>query len=405
MKKVKKVLFINIFGHGHINPTIGLVKELMNRGEQVTYIAIEKFRETIEKTGAKFKGYSLPISINGHSDSKNSKPPMEVLKKTIEEIIEYVFNSKEKFDYIFYDAAFIIGSEVGRILEIPTICSITTFATNGKTNFCTAVFKQFGPVMQQLVTSSEYITLVGDLQKKYDIKVPSIVNVVAGTGTINIVYTSKYFQLCGESFDESYKFIGPSISDRKEELNFSLETNDKKKVIYISLGSIINSSIEFCENCFKAFGNMDANIIMSVGKDTDINKFSVIPSNFIVRNSVPQLEVLKHTDVFITHGGMNSTNEGLYYDIPLILIPQFGDQPAVANRVAELGAGIVIEKDKVTPEILRQSVVKILSDNNFRINSEKIGKSFREAGGYKKGVDEILNLIDLHEEVTFDNEK
>ena len=45
---------------------------------------------------------------------------------------------------------------------------------------------------------------------------------------------------------------------------------------------------------------------------------------------------------------MNSTNEGLYYDVPLVLIPQSVDQPAVANRVAEIGAGIVIEKDKVT---------------------------------------------------------
>lgn len=43
----------------------------------------------------------------------------------------------------------------------------------------------------------------------------------------------------------------------------------------------------------------------------------------------------------------------------------------MANRVAELGAGIVIEKDKVTDEMLRQSVVKILLDNNFKINSEK----------------------------------
>ena len=46
---MKKVLFINMFGHGHINPTIGLVKELMNRGEQVTYIAGEEFREKSRK--------------------------------------------------------------------------------------------------------------------------------------------------------------------------------------------------------------------------------------------------------------------------------------------------------------------------------------------------------------------
>jgi len=390
---MSKILFINMFGHGHVNPTIGLVKELMNRGEQVTYIAGEEFREKIEKTGVKFQSHkTLSTSINGHSNLKNSKPPLEELKGIIEEILEDVFNSKEKFDYIIYDSAFIIGSEVGRILNIPTICSITTFATNEKTNVFSALFKQVGPKLQQLVNSSEYINFVANLQKKYDIKFPSISAAVTGSGMINIVYTSKYFQLCGESFDESYKFIGSSISDRKEEMNFSLETNDKKKVIYISLGTIFNKSIEFYESCFKAFANMDAKIILSVGKDIDINTFGVIPSNFIVRNYVPQLEVLKYTDIFITHGGMNSTNEGLYYDVPLILIPQSVDQPAVANRVAELGAGIVIEKNKVTPEILKQSVVEILSDENFRKNSEKIGRSLREAGGYKKAVDEILNL-------------
>jgi MGT family glycosyltransferase len=246
--------------------------------------------------------------------------------------------------------------------------------------------------MQKLLNSKIYIRFVKRLQRKYGIKFPSISDAFTGTGMIKIVYTSKYFQLCGESFDESYKFIGPSITDRNEHMKFSLETYDKSKIIYISLGTIFNNSIEFYESCFKAFGDMDAKIIMSVGKDININTFRFIPSNFIIRNYLPQLEILKQTDVFITHGGMNSTNEGLYYGVPLILIPQSIDQPAVANRVAELGAGIVIEKDKVTPEVLKQSVVRILSDNKFRINSEKIGESLREAGGFKKGVDEIFKL-------------
>ena len=91
---------------------------------------------------------------------------------------------------------------------------------------------------------------------------------------------------------------------------------------------------------------------------------------------------------------MNSTNEGLYFNIPLILIPQSVDQPFVANRVAELGAGIVIEKNRITPEALNKCVAEILSDDNFRLNSEKIGESLREAGGYKVGVDEIIKLKD-----------
>jgi len=391
-----------MFGTGHVNPTIGLVKELMNRGEKVTYISSEEFREKIEKTGAKFKG------IKNLSNSKDSKPPLETIgrfKEMLEEILEFVFNTKEKFDYIIYDSVFIIGNEVGRVLNIPTICSITTFATNESTNIFSDLFKQVAPRIQPLLTSSVYLNFVKNLQEKYDIKFPSISTAVGGTGMINIVYTSKYFQIYGESFDESFKFIGPSIADRNEDMSLSLETNDKKKLIYISLGTIFNNSIEFYENCFKAFDNMDVKIIMSIGKNIDVNTFKSIPSNFVVRNYVSQLEILKQADVFITHGGMNSTNEGLYYDVPLVLIPQFADQPFVAKRVAELGAGIIIEKDKVTPEILKQSVVKILSDNNFRINSKKIGKSLREAGGFKRGVDEILNLYGIYEEVASGNEK
>jgi len=132
---------------------------------------------------------------------------------------------------------------VGRVLKIPTICSITTFATNENTNILSDLFKKFGPKIQPLLTSSVYINFVKNLQEKYDIKFPSIFTAVGGTGTINIVYTSKYLQICGESFDESYKFIGPSIADRKEDMFLSLETNDKKKVIYISLGTIFNNSI------------------------------------------------------------------------------------------------------------------------------------------------------------------
>ncbi|MBW9173072.1 macrolide family glycosyltransferase [Clostridium estertheticum] len=385
---MSNALFISMFGTGHVNPTIGLVKELMNRGEQVTYISGEEFRGKIEKTGARFKG------LKNSANFEDSKQPMETLarlEKMFEEILEIVVTTKEKFDYIIYDAVFIIGNELGRVLKIPTICSITTFATNENTNIFSDLFRQVGPIIQPILNSSVYINFVKNLQEKYDIKFPSITTAVGGTGTINIVYTSKYLQICGESFDESYKFIGPSIADRNENMSLSLEANDKK-VIYIALGTIFNNSIEFYESCFKAFGDMNVEIIMSVGKNIDVNTFKSIPSNFVVKNYVSQLEILKQADVFITHGGMNSTNEGLYYDVPLILIPQFADQPFVAKRVAELGAGIIIEKDKVTTEILKQSVVKIFLDNNFRRNSEKIGKSLREAGGYKKAVDEIFNL-------------
>lgn len=402
---MSKALFVNMLGHGHVNPTIGIVRELINRGEDVTYIAGEEFRDKIEKTGAKFIGhknlFDLSSLITSSLNLETNEKLLNALN-TFKEIIEEIFKLDEKFDYIIYDSSFILGEEVGRVLNIATISSSSIFAINEKiikSLLDLPISQEFKlkmegakPKIKEILSSHNYVDFVNELQEKYNIKFPSMVDRSGKKGMLNIVYTSKYFQPYSESFDESYKFIGSSVIDRKESIDFDLSNNEDKKVIYISLGTIFNNSIEFYECCFKAFYNMNVKVIMSVGRKIDISIFKNIPSNFIVRNYVPQLEVLKYANVFITHGGMNSTNEGLYFNIPLILIPQSVDQPFVANRVAELGAGIVIEKNRVTPEVLNKCVAEILSDDNFKINSEKIGESLRESGGYKVGVDEIIKL-------------
>ena len=404
---MSKALFVNMLGHGHVNPTIGIVRELINRGEDVTYIAGEEFRDKIEKTGAKFIGhknlFDLSSLITSSLNLETNEKLLNALN-TFKEIIEEIFKLDKKFDYIIYDSSFVLGEEVGRVLNMPTISSSSIFAINEKiikSLLDLPISQEFKlkmegakPKIKEILSSHNYVDFVNELQEKYNIKFPSMVDRSGKKGMLNIVYTSKYFQPYSESFDESYKFIGSSVIDRKESIDFDLSNNEDKKVIYISLGTIFNNSIEFYECCFKAFCNMNVKVIMSVGRKIDISIFKNIPSNFIVRNYVPQLEVLKYADVFITHGGMNSTNEGLYFNIPLILIPQSVDQPFVANRVAELGAGIVIEKNRVTPEVLNKCVAEILSDDNFKINSEKIGESLRESGGYKVGVDEIIKLKD-----------
>ena len=60
--------------------------------------------------------------------------------------------------------------------------------------------------------------------------------------------------------------------------------------------------------------------------------------------------MLKNTKLFITHGGMNSANEGLYYGVPLIVIPQSADQPLIAEQVVKIGAGIKLNMQSLTED-------------------------------------------------------
>lgn len=51
---MSKIVFFCIPAHGHTNPTLGVVKALVNRGHSVWYYSYEMMREKIEQTGAAF---------------------------------------------------------------------------------------------------------------------------------------------------------------------------------------------------------------------------------------------------------------------------------------------------------------------------------------------------------------
>lgn len=419
---MSKVLFISLPGHGHVNPTLGLVEELIKRDEQVTYYLTKDFQRKIEATGAKFIEYKGGVDLFSIGNLLNSTQYIDAdeilnIVKDFEIIIDTILEQKGKYDYMVYDLFFPFGEEIGRKLGIPTVCSITTFVLNEKMRDemmggSMSRFKDLASIRGGFIRLKEIIALqvgfrrfigilnenkelydyIKKIEKKYEFGISNLENLGIQKAMLNIVYTSRYFQPYEEEFDESYKFVGPSIVPREENTDPNIQTTKEQRTVYISFGTLFNNSMGFYENCMEAFKGFDLQFIMSAGNNIDIGEFKNIPGNFIVRNFVPQLEILKYADVFITHGGMNSVSEGLYYGIPLILIPQSVDQPMVARRVVELGAGISLDRDKVTRELLQSTLNKIMSDVSYRKSSQVISESLRNSGGYKRAADEIFEL-------------
>ena len=167
-------------------------------------------------------------------------------------------------------------------------------------------------------------------------------------------------------------------------------------MIYLSLGTV-HTNTAFYRTCFKAFADYPAQFVLAVGKHTNIAELGVIPSNFIVRTFVPQLEILQHADVFITHGGINSVHEGLYYGVPLILIPHQFEQLLNARCVTARDAGLIIDDQihnkSVTAETLRQSLQEVLANPHYAENAKRIQKILQGTGGFQQAADVIQSYL------------
>ncbi|NGP59484.1 glycosyl transferase family 1 [Paenibacillus thiaminolyticus] len=388
-----RVLLINGGSEGHINPTLGVVQELIRRGEEVVYCIADQYRDRVEPTGARVITFDSGKFVEAFlAGGRDPWARVGGLLRTADIVIPSVLEQikGERFDYIIHDSMFGCGRLLAQILDLPAISSCTSFAIqqNSFDNLQDHLSRHF-PADVNERSQQEFQRLVSNVQSRYKVQISSGYEVFCNPAPLTIVYTSKRFQPDGESFDETYKFVGPSIVPRSHR-PFDFSDVDTDHLIYISLGTVFNQAEDFYRLCFAAFAETKYTVILSVGRQTQIAELGDIPANFIVRNYVPQLEVLQHAKLFITHGGMNSTSEGLYYGVPLIVLPQSADQPIVARRVAESNTGIYLKQEGLLAGDLREAAERVLQDASIRKACVEIGDSFRAAGGYHQAVEEIF---------------
>ena len=367
-----KTLFINLPYHGHVVPTIGLVQELIKLGCEVTYLMPFDWEEKVKESGAKFIGYD------------NHRQLSEQIKNayaTAESIVE-------KYDFIIYEQFFFLGKHLSEKYNKPVARIFTAPVTNEK-------------LMKEFITSKGPLSIfklkwiakafTKDIAKGISMKTDNWLDeIIYNPPKLNLVYTLREYQPYESEFsEEQYKFLGPSIYERKaDSFDFIKGTNP---VVYISLGTVIKGAVSFFQNCLEAFRDANIDVIISVGKKFDSRKLKNIPSNIYIYNSVPQLEVLKMADVFVTHGGMNSISEALVYGTPMVVIPFVSDQPVNARCIEKLGVGRRLEYLDVNKNTLKEYVLSVLLDADIKGNITKVQKLIQQAPGNKGGAEIIID--------------
>ncbi|MBQ7875254.1 MAG: glucosyltransferase [Oscillospiraceae bacterium] len=388
---MSRIVFFCIPAHGHTNPTLEVVRELISRGNEVIYYSYDIMRDKIEETGAKFVScdkYDYEKKLSQEEAVKIGRDiafSTEILVNTTLAIDDAIFADMKKLepDCVVADSMAVWGKAIAMKLGIPFVSSTTTFAFN---KYSAKIMKQSPKQLFSMIFSMPKINRnIKRLQNKgYPVK--NVLDIIQNDeNTDTIVYTSPEFQPFSETFSEKYAFVGPSVRPAVSEIE-----KTKEKLVYISMGTVNNDMLSFYKNCISAFTETKYQVIISVGNIVRIDELGKIPDNISVYHSVDQIAVLQKADVFVSHCGMNSASESLYFGVPLVMLPQTPEQGGVAERVKQLGAGIKPEKaDSLS---VLNAVERLLGDKAYAENAAKISRSFRKCGGAKSAADKILSV-------------
>lgn len=405
---MSRVVFVGLSAYGHINPTLSIVKELILRGEEVIYIASNRYRDLIRSTGCKHAEFKYSKLLFGSHHLKSASKRSE--EKFLEDVTQFYESIKYQMtlacklkqqiqsfnpDYIIHDSTIFYIKYILKDLNIPCISSMTMFALNDnmfiKSNNLLSDFYSVNleHAPQLVVEHIKQIEFDSGYKHSY------LDNSMTKQG-LNIVYTSQAFQPYVNLLDESYHFSGNNLEFRKSlEIKQKYNLPKKQKVVLISFGSIMSGTeglVELYSKIMKFFGKYNTTFILNVGK-LQKTVFDFIPNNFVLENEINQLHLLELADLFITHGGMNGVSEALQLDTPMIVIPQAMDQFIVAEQVEKTGTGKRIKSVNINLDELECLISEILRNQDYNENIKYIAQTYRDTGEQKGAVDKIFEYV------------
>lgn len=394
---LRHIAFVGRDGAGHINPTLPVVAELVRRGHRVTYATGDAYAEAVEQAGARH--LSLPANDFGGGRAGQrtlagaEMDPAAMFAQMLLSRTEYEFPllrdglAADPPDAICYDASSLSGAMVADVLKVKAVQLRPTFAAN----------EHYNPIQEFVPDPARRAAGIAAADKRVrEYAAPLGVSGTPATvlnneaADLTVVFLPRRFQYAGETFDERYVFVGPTEHNRVASDSWE-PPGAGTRLLYIALGTMMNEHPEFFRLCIETFAGTGWQVAMSIGTRVNRDDLGPIPANFDVRPYFPQLEVLRHATVFVTHAGMNSTMEALLNQVPTVCVPQMPEQAANARRIDELGLGLHLTEP--TGKALLDAVAEVEQSEPVRKNLAEMGRLLQEAGGAVAAADAIEALL------------
>jgi UDP:flavonoid glycosyltransferase YjiC (YdhE family) len=352
------VAFIVESAHGHVNPILGIVSELVQRGCRVTCAVRKYFVPRVVESGAEPVVYEpldyrvrfIPKAQACIADTAAVKRLWkEFEQEELEDALPQLegLYGEDRPDLIVYDLRNLAGKALAAKWGIPTIEHAPAFIESNELN---------------------------QLGRPYD-------------ETLVIASIPRALQPHADDLDERFHFVGPIYNSRRFFEPWRTDASGGPAILVSATTAELQP--EFFRTAIRALESLECRVVLSIGDEIEPDSFSPLPPRFEINRSSSHLEILKHVSLFVYQGGLGSTLEAFYCGVPALAIPASPIHDQVALRVAELGLGLRLESSATAAD-LRGAAVQLLHDSKIRKRVEEMQRTLRETNGAKLAGDLVL---------------
>ncbi|HYN97853.1 MAG TPA: macrolide family glycosyltransferase [Pilimelia sp.] len=382
------IAMVSIPAHGHVNPSLDIIRTLVARGHRVTYANAPSFAGVVAGTGAEFKPYESTLPT---TDDVWTEDPIEQLTIFLDDAIAMLPQLRTAYaddrpDLFLYDIAGAPARLLGEQWGIPAIQLSPSFVA----------WDGYEEEMAPVIGAMRADPRGADYYRRFEAWLAE--NGSSGTDSVafqgrparGLALIPRALQPHADRVDPAvYSFVGPVLGDRSAQGSWT-RPPAADKVLLVSLGSAFTRHPDFYRRCIAAFGALPGwHTVLQIGRHVDPADLGAVPPGVEVHPWVPQLAVLEQADAFLTHAGMGGSSEGLYCGTPMIAAPQAADQFANAEQLAGLGVARVVDLATVTPDELRAALLHLTSDPVVSARCADIRRQVREQGGAARAADLI----------------
>ncbi len=380
-----RVLFVVPPLTGHVNPTVSIAAALEARGAEVAWVGHPSRVRPLLPEGATLLELSEKISEDVFGEDRDRGAGLRgfaalkflwegFLVPLADHMVEGVLAAVEqhKPDLLVVDQQALAGMLAARKLGVPWATTVSTSAgLTGEIGLLPAV-------------KAWRDELLAGLQRRHGLE--PIVQPDLSPGCVIVLSTP---ELVGDTSNlpPQVHFVGPAFRNRPHPVSFPWDDLVDRPRLLVSLGTVnAERGARFYKVVCDAFADGETQVILSAPAELVPD----LPPHGIRRDWLPQVELLGHVDVVLSHGGHNTVCEALSHGVPLVVTPIKDDQPVVARQVRDAGAGLQLKFGRVGADKLRQTVDRVRTEVGFRQAAARVAESFAAAGGAERAAEVLL---------------